>query len=104
MFDFLKKKTQMATRAKVEFVRTGKIVDWTVRDGSLLQFAERHNIETKKSCCKGHCGVCQVTLLSGKVFYQEDVSFQVADNQALLCSAYPAMDKSDKTPHICIDL
>lgn len=104
MFDFFKKKTQMATRAKVEFVRSGKTFDWTISDGPLLQFAERHHIEIKKSCCKGHCGVCQIKLLSGAIFYQEDISFQIGVNHVLLCSAYPAMDKENKTPHIYIDL
>ena len=104
MFDFLKKTPKMATHAKIEFVRSGKILNWSISDGTLLQFAEKNNIATNKSCCKGHCGVCEVSLIAGEIFYAVDISFKPNVNKILLCSAYPAVKRKSETPHIRIDL
>lgn len=104
MFGFFDRKLKIATHAKIEFIQSKKVLDWSLSDGTILQFALRHGIETKQSCCKGHCGVCAVKILSGQVIYKETVSFKTNDDYILLCSAYPAQKTKEETPYLRIDL
>lgn len=94
----------MATHATVEFVRSGKVLHWSEGDGTLLQFADRYQIKVKKSCCKGHCGACVAQLLSGQVYYEEEMSFKVIGNEILLCSAYPGLKSTKTLPYLRLNL
>ncbi|MCK5818688.1 MAG: 2Fe-2S iron-sulfur cluster binding domain-containing protein [Psychromonas sp.] len=77
---------------------------WSVSDGTLLQLADRHQIKVKKSCCKGNCGACVAQLLSGQVYYQEEMSFKVTGNEILLCSAYPGLKSTKSPPYLRLNL
>lgn len=38
-----------------------------MHDETILECAYRHGIKMKYRCASGHCGVCRIKLLSGKV-------------------------------------
>ena len=72
---------------RVEFRSSQRVATWT--GGSLLELAEKNAIAAPFSCRSGACGACSRRVISGEVEYFRKPSFEVADGQALLCSARP---------------
>lgn len=74
----------------VRFQRSGRTLNWTGQDASLLDFAERHGIEVSSGCRSGGCGSCETRLLEGSVRYEQAPDHDVAEGHCLLCVGSPA--------------
>jgi len=97
-------KVEPAKQARVMFSRSGVMLTWSENDGSLLELAEKHGLSPISSCRSGNCGACAVQLLSGNVFYKQDIGAPIGPNEVLLCSAVPAAEKGQLVVNISIDL
>ena len=75
---------------EVKFQRSGRTLTWDGRDGSLLDFAERHGIAVESGCRSGGCGSCETRLLDGTVQYEHAPDHDVAAGHCLLCVGRPA--------------
>jgi ferredoxin len=81
---------------RVEFVRSGKVVEWDGTAPALLDFAEANGIAIDSCCRCGVDGVCQTRLLSGQVRYVEEPCHQVEAGCVLPCICVPTTD-------VCLD-
>jgi ferredoxin-NADP reductase/predicted pyridoxine 5'-phosphate oxidase superfamily flavin-nucleotide-binding protein len=81
--------TPEAGAVPVTFARSMRTVQWSPRDGSLLEFAEAHGVEARSNCRSGTCGTCSTRLLSGDVRYDGDVEAEIAPGHALICVGRP---------------
>ena len=68
---------------------------WSSEDGSLLEFMESHGLSPSYGCRSGRCGACKSELISGEVEDFIDTTFELGDNEILLCTAKPAKNSSD---------
>ncbi len=73
----------------VHFQRSGRTLNWTGKEGNLLDFAEAHGIQVESGCRSGSCGSCLSTLVSGAVDYDNPPDFDLAPGQCLLCVGKP---------------
>ena len=74
----------------IRFRASGRTIDWTGDDASLLDLAERSGIVIEAGCRAGSCGSCETRLLSGTVDYPKTPDFAVSVGHCLLCVATPA--------------
>ncbi len=80
------------TSVPVMFMESGKEARWEPESGSLLALAEARGLAPEYGCRTGSCGSCRTKIIKGAVTYQEAPSFEVADDEALICCARPAAD------------
>lgn len=73
----------------VTFARSGKTVPWDPSVASLLYLGERHGVPIPYACAQGRCGTCTTKLLSGKVRYPVEPSFNRPPGTCLPCVAVP---------------
>ena len=78
----------------ITFSKSGKQIPWDTHAGSLLEFAEAHNIEVESGCRAGSCGSCQTPLQSGEIVYSQQPDADVKPGCCLLCIATPKSDLS----------
>ncbi len=95
---------QLAESAMVSFSQSNFEQAWTKQDGSLLEFAEAHGLRPDYGCRSGQCGACKVKLLKGSVCYPQQISSSLENDEILLCSAFPAVDKEDGISQLEIDI
>ncbi|WP_109481869.1 pyridoxamine 5'-phosphate oxidase family protein [Paraburkholderia sp. C35] len=88
---------------QVTFARSQQTVQWLPKHGNLLDFAEKHGIETQSSCRSGMCGTCSTKVLSGKTAYDGDIEAEVADGCALICMAHPVVEEG-QSASLTLDL
>ena len=74
----------------IGFHRSGRTLDWTGQDATLLDFAERHSVMIESGCRSGICGTCETRLISGAVRYAAEPDFDIAPGYCLLCVGTPA--------------
>jgi uncharacterized protein len=74
----------------ITFVKSGKAASWNPGGGSLLELAEQSGLSPEFDCRSGTCGTCRTKILSGVVSYSSAPSFDVPDDEALICCAVPA--------------
>jgi ferredoxin len=80
---------------KIQFIRSGKTLEWDGKAGNLLDFAEENGIQMESGCRMGVCGSCKVKLLSGTVAMEMEDGLEDADkaNRMILpCVAVPESD------------
>lgn len=80
---------------KVEFKKSGKVLEWNDKYESILELAEANGIEIESECRQGYCGTCMVKLLSGKVEMENTDGLgetDVDNNMILTCTAVPTTD------------
>ncbi len=85
---------QTETAASVTFQTSGKSTS-LAPDETVLEAAERVDVEIDYSCRVGMCGVCTVKLLSGQVTMEADDGLEPEDREAgmiLACQAKSADD------------
>ena len=75
--------------AKVGFARGGKAIDWTEKDGSILDLAEANGVAIESGCRAGNCGTCETAVREGKVRYLIETGFKPKDGSCLPCVAVP---------------
>lgn len=86
----------VATQAvPVKFIDSLKEARWTPGSGSLLDLAEARGLSPVFSCRAGHCGSCKIKLLRGAVTYKTQPSAKLAENEVLICCAFPAQQQDD---------
>ncbi len=94
----------VAEEAIVTFTESKLEQAWSQADGNLLEFAEAHGLTPEYGCRSGQCGACKVKLLKGNVAYQQAIDTALNDDEILLCSAFPAVDRKNKTSQLEIRL
>ena len=77
---------------RIEFAKSGRTINWTPRDGSLLELAIEHNIKARCSCRQGVCGTCAVKLRDGEIAYQRRPEREPEAGKCLPCIARPTSD------------
>ena len=80
---------------KVEFKKSGKMLEWDGSFGNILDLAEANEIQIENVCRVGVCGTCKVKLLSGEVYLETEEGLQDEDrdqNMILCCVAIPKTD------------
>ncbi|HRF00564.1 MAG TPA: 2Fe-2S iron-sulfur cluster-binding protein [Pirellulaceae bacterium] len=80
-----------ATGAAIRFVRSGRETRGTVGE-TLLETAERANVELPSSCRGGSCGTCATRLIAGRVDYAEPPAHRCESGECLPCVARPRGD------------
>lgn len=70
----------------MRFQRTGRTLTWDERDGSLLEFAERHAILVESGCRSGGCGSSARHVLEGTMHCERAQHHDV--KQAIACCAW----------------
>ena len=73
----------------VTFTRSGLVVPWSARFGSLLEFAEACDVPVKWSCRAGVCHTCESPLIEGRLRYSPEPLDQPARGNALICCSTP---------------
>lgn len=73
----------------VEFARSGKTLEWSPSDGSLLEFAEAQGIGIDSGCRAGSCGTCKTAVRTGQVDYLDEPSATMESGSCLPCIAIP---------------
>jgi len=76
----------------VTFSRSGKSVIWDQSSESLLDLAEKNNVDVSAGCRAGGCGSCQTTIEEGKVDYLQAPDFDPDPGCCLLCISRPKRD------------
>jgi ferredoxin len=80
---------------KVEFRKSGKVVEWQDRFESILELAEDEGIQIPFECRQGFCGECKIKMISGEVSMEETQGLENGDetgNVILPCVAIPVTD------------
>jgi ferredoxin-NADP reductase len=90
--------------APVMFVKSGKEARWTPGGGSLLELAEERGLSPEFSCRGGSCGTCRTRIVQGAVAYLQTPSFDVPDNEALICCSVPAATTEENKDALQLDL
>jgi uncharacterized protein len=75
---------------EVHFQRSGRTLQWTGHESSLLDFAEMHGIVVASGCRSGSCGSCVTAVADGSVHYDTAPDFDLEGGQCLLCVGKPA--------------
>lgn len=76
----------------VTFSKSGKTIQWDDSDDTLLDFAEKHNIEVDSGCRAGGCGCCQTRIESGEVAYIKAPDYDAEPGTCLMCVSRPKQD------------
>ncbi len=87
-----------ADTAEIVFARSGKTLNWTKDDGTILEFAEANNIDPPYSCRQGVCLTCMCELQEGEVEYTEPPTNEPDQGSVLICISKP------KTSKLVLDL
>ena len=80
---------------KVEFRKSGKVIEWDGKFENILELAEGNGVEVESQCRQGFCGTCMTRMLSGKVEMETTDGLMPDDEKAgmiLLCQAVPKTD------------
>ena len=81
---------------QVAFMDSAKEARWTPGSGSLLELAEARGLFPDFSCRGGSCGTCRTRIVKGAVAYPTLPTAEVADNEALICCAVPAVPEGSE--------
>lgn len=73
----------------IGFRSSGRTLDWTGQDATLLDFAERHSVLLESGCRSGSCGTCETRLISGQVAYATKPDHTIAPGHCLPCVCTP---------------
>ncbi len=76
--------------AEVSFANSGKTITWRPEDGTLLDLAEKHEIDLPSGCRSGSCGTCSTAITSGEVTYVAPPQMDPGAGSCLPCSAIPS--------------
>lgn len=74
---------------EIEFTKSGRKVPWNADIGSILDFAEEHEIDIDFGCRAGNCGTCITAIKSGEVDYLSEPGEKPESGSCLACVAVP---------------
>ena len=98
------KQIPVAKEAIVEFTKSKVTQAWSEGDGTLLEFAEAHDLLPEYGCRSGQCGSCKVKLTAGNVSYKQQPQTSLSGDEVLLCCAMPAQSSDNDMVKIEIDI
>ena len=84
--------TEAGETFRVAFARSGKTIEWSHGDGSLLDLAEAHGIKARCGCRQGICGSCTTGLKDGEVGYLHQPERAPMAGKCLPCISHPKSD------------
>jgi ferredoxin len=73
----------------VTFLRSGLVVPWNTKFGSLLDLAEACAVPVRWACRSGVCHNCESGLIEGEITYAPEPLDAPAEGNALICCARP---------------
>lgn len=76
----------------VTFSKSGETFVWDGSSDSLLDFAQKHNVDVASGCRAGGCGSCQTVMEAGAVEYLHAPDFDPDPGTCLLCTSCPKTD------------
>ncbi|WP_199546821.1 molybdopterin-dependent oxidoreductase [Streptomyces sp. N35] len=79
-------------RFTVRFARSGREVEWTAGDGTLLELGERAGVKLNSGCRVGQCESCACAVLKGDVAHRVVPSDDLLPSDALTCQSVPLTD------------
>jgi uncharacterized protein len=85
--------TQEHDSIEIVFSKSGKTLNWSPDDGTILEFAEANDIYPDHSCRIGVCGTCMCKISEGEVDYEETPTASVDDGSVLICISKPKTGK-----------
>jgi ferredoxin-NADP reductase/predicted pyridoxine 5'-phosphate oxidase superfamily flavin-nucleotide-binding protein len=88
----------------ITFVKSAKAATWKPGGGTLLELAEQSGLSPEFECRSGSCGTCRTKILRGTVSYASAPSFDVPDDEALICCAVPAAAQGTGEDRLELDL
>ena len=88
----LAKKPAPSQKFKIKLSKSGKTLEWTGEQGSILELAEANNIKLQCGCRMGTCGTCRQKLISGSVDYSSPPAADIKDGEMLTCISRPTAD------------
>jgi ferredoxin-NADP reductase/predicted pyridoxine 5'-phosphate oxidase superfamily flavin-nucleotide-binding protein len=88
----------------ITFIKSAKAASWQPGGGTLLELAEQSGLSPDFECRSGSCGTCRTKILRGAVSYSNVPSFDVADDEALICCAVPAAARDSSEDRLELDL
>jgi ferredoxin len=65
---------------------------WTTDSGSLLDLAEKHNVDIEFGCRAGNCGACVTAIIKGDVEYLSEPGEMPEAGSCLACVSTPKGD------------
>ncbi|NKB26019.1 MAG: 2Fe-2S iron-sulfur cluster binding domain-containing protein [Kiritimatiellae bacterium] len=74
---------------KVNFAKSGKVLEWKQGEGTLLELAEARGIHIDSGCRAGSCGTCMTAIKAGEVSYLDQPSASLESGSCLPCIAVP---------------
>jgi ferredoxin-NADP reductase/MOSC domain-containing protein YiiM/ferredoxin len=83
---------EAGTGPNVTFIRSGLVVPWSARFGSLLALAEACAVRAQWSCRSGVCHSCECALVGGQVRYSPEPLDAPSEGNALICCSMPITD------------
>lgn len=84
--------------AEITFTKTSQTLTWNQNSGSILEFAEAHDLHPDYSCRQGICGTCMCKIQEGAVEYLQPPTAEIAAGSVLICISQP------KTAKIVLEL
>lgn len=82
------------TTATIQFSTSKKSFAWSDTGDSILDLALSGGVNINYSCRRGMCGLCQTTVKSGKVYYEEEPEYLSSLEQGM-CLPCVAKTKQD---------
>ncbi|MEI6327712.1 MAG: 2Fe-2S iron-sulfur cluster-binding protein [Pseudanabaena sp. ELA645] len=90
--------TQEHDSIEIVFSKSGKTLNWSPSDSTILEFAEANDIYPDHSCRVGVCGTCACKISEGEVDYESAPTASVDANSVLICISKP------KTARVVLDI
>ena len=84
--------TDLISKLKITFARSGKISTWKPSLGSILELADELGIKIESGCRAGNCGSCLVAIKSGSIGYVSEHGASSEDGSCLTCICKPKSD------------
>jgi hypothetical protein len=73
----------------VQFSKSGKSLEWSPSEGSLLDFALKNGVVIDSGCRTGNCGTCVTAIKSGEVAYFQEPGTMPEQGSCLVCISHP---------------
>ena len=86
------KSSKNSTERTVKFNKSNVTAKWTADSGSLLDLAEKHNVDIEFGCRAGNCGACVTAIIKGDVEYLSEPGEMPEAGSCLACVSTPKGD------------
>ena len=73
----------------IKFAKSGIELEWDGISSSILEFAEKSDIQIESGCRSGNCGSCEVAIRNGDVEYLSQPGANIESGTCLACVSIP---------------